>query len=160
MYLFIKLSYNIEERDYVVSRTVKLSPHIKKWLYKYGKHTIYIDSENIMECYLTKEFQELVFEESTDSYQETEKTEKEQDEDVLDEDLKEKINDYFLNLKICHINKNHVKCIGKDICGCGCDPLHDGASEICDPFPDNVFRGWEIKDNFENDNSNDDLCSD
>jgi len=46
----------------------------------------------------------------------------------------------FSRLIIGHIDERHVRCAGHQVCGCGCDPLHDGHSNICQPFPNRVFK--------------------
>ena len=38
------------------------------------------------------------------------------------------------------INPLHFSCMGRKICSCGCDPLHDGDGDYCNPFPKNCIR--------------------
>ena len=138
---------------------IKMNKELRDNIMEYGKHILYIPSKNcdIIEVFLRKpNIKKIELEQSfesssdDDTYEPDENSkssewsdEDDEDYDNVDDFKIELINEieYFASKKIrlMTINPNHWNCKSKRVCGCGCDRIHTGMIDYCNPYPLNAY---------------------
>lgn len=138
---------------------IKMNKELRDNIMKYGKQILYISSKNcdIIQVFLRKPYiNKIELEQSFESSSDDEKDEKDEntkssewsdeddeDYDNVDNFKAELINEieYYASKKIhlMTINPNHWNCKSKKVCGCGCDRIHTGMVDYCNPYPLNAY---------------------
>lgn len=131
MYLHIGIKFDFNQKCIKASMTIELGGDFIDIVGACGLKGLYVRNINgiqLVSAKLVSKSQDLVINSDDSS------------DDSDDDDLYSKADQLFDQIveNLYHIDINHIDCMGCKICGCGCDPMHDGDTGYCDPYPANV----------------------
>jgi hypothetical protein len=151
--MFVYLRVFIREIDdsyksFIVK--VPLSDNIASLVLKHGRRILYatsneieithcdIDELEITDCYIEDPNDHRVIAYNYDSIDDNDHG---VEIDYSDEFISMMNESALSFININTINPEHFDCVGRKICGCGCDSVHDGnGDDYCNPYPKNAIR--------------------
>ena len=144
LYVLLAIYYNDDQYEYLYKITQ--TDYITGLVNSKGDRIIYLATTDCSVCQPLKVFKErptdvwVTYEGSdcdSDDYEDypddrSDKSTPEESDPSIAKALKQ-IASSHISIRL--ITPEHWDCVGTKVCGCGCNKLHSGGDDVCEPYP-------------------------